>query len=113
LGFGDALSGRGADLNDTLHSLPGLLGELRPVAASLSDPSTELTRFLETLNRLMAALVPVAQTGGRLFGELATTFAAKSRASSARLEATINRSPAPRSPPRPTACGPSSRCWPT
>ncbi|HEY2006475.1 MAG TPA: MlaD family protein, partial [Solirubrobacteraceae bacterium] len=49
VGFGNSFAARGSALNDTFASLPRLLGYLRPVAAYLSDPRTELTRFLRSL----------------------------------------------------------------
>ena len=76
MGFGDALAGRGSALNDTIASLPALLGYLTPVARYLSDPRTQLTRFLRSLNRLMGTVAPVAPTFARLFTDMATTFAA-------------------------------------
>ncbi len=42
-------AGRGSALNDTIASLPALLGYLKPVAQYLSDPNTELTRFFNNL----------------------------------------------------------------
>ncbi|MGA9858825.1 MAG: MlaD family protein, partial [Solirubrobacteraceae bacterium] len=38
VGFGDTLAGRGSALNDTIASLPRLLGYLRPVAGYLAAP---------------------------------------------------------------------------
>ncbi|HWE12763.1 MAG TPA: MlaD family protein [Solirubrobacteraceae bacterium] len=92
VGFGDALAGRGADLNDTIASLPRLFLYLRPVAQYLAAPSTELTRFFGGLERFMGAVAPVAATNARLFTDMATTFAAISRSPSS-LEQTIARSP--------------------
>jgi virulence factor Mce-like protein len=92
-GYGDVVAARGSDLNDTFHSLAPLLYYLRPVAAYLSAPSTQLTRFLGSLNAFMGAIAPVAQVNARLFTDMATTFAAISRDPSA-LEATIAESPA-------------------
>lgn len=92
VGIGDTLAGRGSALNDTIHSLPALLGRLEPVARSLSDPRTGLTRFLNSLDAFVSAVAPVAQTNARLFTDLATTLEAISRDRGA-LEATIARSP--------------------
>jgi virulence factor Mce-like protein len=92
VGFGDTLAGRGSSLNDTIHSLPELLGHLQTVAAYLSAPSTRLTGFFTGLNRFMSAIAPVAQTNARLFTDMATTFEAISRDTNA-LEATIRESP--------------------
>lgn len=91
-GLGDTLAGRGSALNDTIHTLPALLGHLEPVARYLSDPKTGLSRLLNSLNAFVGAVSPVAQTNARLFTDLATTFEAISREPKA-LEATIAQSP--------------------
>ncbi len=91
-GYGDVLAGRGSALNDTIHSLPSLLGYLRPVAQYLSDPRTRLTGFIDSLNRFMGTVAPVAQTNARLFTDMASTFAAISR-NTRDLEQTIAESP--------------------
>jgi ABC-type transporter Mla subunit MlaD len=93
VGFGNALAGRGPAINDTLASLPSLLGNLTPVAHYLSQPSTELTRFLRSLNAFTSAVAPVAQTNVQLFADMATTFQAIS-SSPADLQQTIKESPA-------------------
>jgi virulence factor Mce-like protein len=92
VGFGDTLTGRGSALNDTFHSLPELLTHLQPVSAYLSNPSTELTRLLQTLNAFMGTVAPVAQVNARLFTDMATTFEAIARDPNA-LESTIAESP--------------------
>jgi virulence factor Mce-like protein len=92
VGFGDTLAGRGSALNDTIASLPALLGHLEPVARYLSDPNTQLTRLLSNLEGFMGTVAPVAQTNARLFTDLATTFEAISRDPNA-LEQTIAESP--------------------
>jgi virulence factor Mce-like protein len=91
-GFGDTLAARGSALNDTIASLPQLFTHLQPVAHYLSAPSTELTRFFDSLNAFMGAVAPVAQTNARLFTDMATTFEAISRDPNA-LESTIQQSP--------------------
>ncbi len=92
VGFGDTLTGRGSSLNDTLASLPALLQYLRPVAAYLSAPPTQLTRLLTSLDTFMRVVAPVADVNARLFTDMATTFEAFSRDPQA-LEATIAKSP--------------------
>ena len=92
VGAGDVLASRGSSLNDTIASLPGLLGHLRPVAQYLSDPRTGLTRFFDDLNLFVGAVAPVAGVNARLFGEAATTFAAITRDPNAYSQ-TIARSP--------------------
>jgi virulence factor Mce-like protein len=91
-GFGDTLASRGSALNDTFEDLPPLLSYLRPVAAYLSTPSTQLTRFFTTLDTFMRTVAPVAQVNADLFTNMATTFAAIDRSPQA-LEATIADSP--------------------
>lgn len=90
---GDVLAGRGSAVNDTIASLPRLLGYLRPVAGYLAAPSTQLTRFVDGLEGVMGAVAPVAQTAARLFTDAGRTLAAVSRRPSD-LEATIAQSPA-------------------
>ena len=70
VGFGDALAGRGSDLNDTIASLPRLLQYLRPVAQYLAAPPTELTRFLTSLEGFMGTVAPVARRDPGVRGDL-------------------------------------------
>ncbi|MFL5832342.1 MAG: MlaD family protein [Solirubrobacteraceae bacterium] len=91
-GFGNTLAGRGSALNDTIASLPELLQHLQPVAAYLSDPNTQLTRFFTTLNAFVGTVAPLSQTTVRLFGEMATTFSAITRDPNS-YEATIAEAP--------------------
>jgi virulence factor Mce-like protein len=92
VGFGDTLAGRGSALNDTIASLPALLGHLEPVARYLSAPSTQLTRLFTSLEGFMGTVAPLAQTNVRLLADAATTFEAISRDPHA-LETTISESP--------------------
>jgi virulence factor Mce-like protein len=92
VGFGDTLAGRGSSLNDTFAALPDLLKHLEPVAAYLSNPSTQLTRFFSALNGFFGTISPVAQANAQLFGDQGTTFQAISRSASD-LENTIRESP--------------------
>jgi virulence factor Mce-like protein len=91
-GFGDALAGRGQDLNTVIRELNPFLRRLQPVATALSAPSTELGRLVPALARTAAEVAPVADVQGRLFGEMATTFAAIDRDPTA-LRETIEESP--------------------
>jgi virulence factor Mce-like protein len=92
VGFGNTLAGRGSALNDTLASLPALLGHLEPVARYLAAPGTELTRLFTSLEGFMGTVAPLAQTNVRLLADAATTFEAISRDPNA-LESTISESP--------------------
>jgi virulence factor Mce-like protein len=92
VGFGDALAARGSSLNDTIATLPPLFQHLTPVAAYLSNPSTQLSRFLSELNGFFQTVAPVSNTAAKLFGDQATTFQAISQ-SPTDLEQTIRFSP--------------------
>ena len=92
VGIGDALAGRGEDLNRTVAALPRLFRHLTPVARYLSDPASELTPFLDSLRRVSGALAPVAAVNAQLFTGMATTFAAVA-ANPRDLQTTISSSP--------------------
>jgi virulence factor Mce-like protein len=91
-GFGDAFTGRGADLNIALRELNPFLQHLLPVMENLSDPDTELRNLFPALGAAAAEAAPVAEVQARLFGQMADTFAAMSRDPDA-LRETIEESP--------------------
>jgi virulence factor Mce-like protein len=91
-GFGDALAARGSSLNDTISVLPPLLGHLNSVAGYLSQPSTGLVRFIDSLERFMGAVAPVSKANADNFRQMATTFHALSERPQD-LEQTIAKSP--------------------
>jgi virulence factor Mce-like protein len=91
-GFGDTFTARGNDLNITIQNLPSLLGHLRPVAHYLAAPSTELTRFFNSLDAFTGALAPVSNQTAGLLRDAATTFQAITT-SPQDYEATIAESP--------------------
>ena len=76
VGFGNAFTGRGQDLNVTISQLPAFFGYLAPVMHNLSSPETELGRFFRALGRTAAIVAPVADVNARLFTDMGTTFAA-------------------------------------
>jgi virulence factor Mce-like protein len=73
-GFGNALAGRGQDLNVAIQSLNPLLLQLGPAMANLADDRTKLARFSEALGRTSAIVAPVAEQQAALFSNLDTTF---------------------------------------
>ena len=75
LEFGDALAGRGQDLNVAIENLNPLLVNLQPVARNLADPRTKLARLVQALGTTAAEVAPVAETQATLLGSLDTTFA--------------------------------------
>ena len=91
-GFGDALAGRGADLNQTIQVAPQLFGHLGSVMANLSAPRTELPSFFKELGDAARIVAPVSKTNAHLFTTMANTFDAISRDPQA-LKSTISKSP--------------------
>ncbi len=72
--FGNALAGRGADLNAAITDLQPLLVNLQPVMRNLADPQTGLSRLVRALGATAAEVAPVAAQQGALFRNLDTTF---------------------------------------
>jgi phospholipid/cholesterol/gamma-HCH transport system substrate-binding protein len=91
-GFGDALAGRGADLNQTIRVAPELFDHLGSVMANLSAPRTELPAFFKELGDAARIVAPVSRTNAHLFTSMANTFEAFSRDPQA-LKDTIAKSP--------------------
>jgi virulence factor Mce-like protein len=91
--FGDALAGRGPDLNAALGQLRPLLDRLEPVARNLAAPSTGLERFVRALSAAAAEVAPVADTQARLFVSLDSTFGALARVSRPFIQETISETP--------------------
>jgi ABC-type transporter Mla subunit MlaD len=90
--FGNALAGRGMDLNLAIEAFNPLLRNLTPVMTNLGDPETRLVRLFQALDRTAAEVAPVAETQAALFGNLDTTFKAINRVRSDYQEA-IDRAP--------------------
>jgi virulence factor Mce-like protein len=78
LEFGNALAGRGQDLNTFVRELNPLLRGLQPVMRNLASDRTHLARFFQALGRASRIVTPVAETQGDLFVNLDTTFSALS-----------------------------------
>jgi virulence factor Mce-like protein len=94
LEFGNALAGRGVDLNQAIGQLKPLVQTLTPVMRNLADPSTGLGKFVSSLSATAAEVAPVAQIQGQLFADLDRTFAAFARVSRPFIQETISKSPA-------------------
>jgi virulence factor Mce-like protein len=92
VGFGDALNGRGADLNETIGKLPELEDRLTSVMANLADPRTNIQGFFSELDDAARVVAPVSKTNARLFTTMADTFGAISRDERA-LKDTIAEAP--------------------
>lgn len=76
-GTGDALAGRGADLNRTIQGLPRFLEHLQPVMTTLSE--ARIDRFFGELGDFTRVLAPVADRYAHSFRTGADTFEAWSR----------------------------------
>jgi virulence factor Mce-like protein len=92
VGFGDALAGRGNDVNDTIRELRPFLVRLEPVMRNLSSPRSELRNLIPALGAAAAQVAPVADVQAQLFADLADTFAALNRDPRA-LQDTIEETP--------------------
>lgn len=75
-GFGDAVTGRGIQLNDITTSLERLLGPAQTVLRVFADPSSRLADLIGGGAATTTALAAVAPTVNSLLADGATTFAA-------------------------------------
>jgi len=92
-GFGNALAGRGPQLNEALAALRRLAVNGQPVLRTLVDPNTDFAGFWRALEDLAATVAPVAETQASMFVALDTTFAAFARVSRPFIQETIEKSP--------------------
>ena len=91
--FGNALAGRGQDLNDAIALAPSLLGNLIPVMNNLSDPQTRLNNLFPALERAASIVAPAAQTQADLFVNLDTTFSALADVARPFIQESISNGP--------------------
>src|SRR5215204_5880035 len=75
-GFGDAFAARGSSLNEAIAALNPLFENLRPVAAALADPTTQLGRFFPELADAARIVAPVAADNAEQFTNGAIAFGA-------------------------------------
>ncbi|HEY5943184.1 MAG TPA: MlaD family protein [Solirubrobacterales bacterium] len=92
-GFGNALAGRGPQLNEAFGAIRRAVENGQPALRKLAEPSTNFGGFWEALAALNATLAPVAETQANLFVALDTTFAAFARVSRPYIQETIEKSP--------------------
>lgn len=93
LELGNALAGRGRDVNTLLGELNPLLRVLLPVARNLADPRTGLEALFPALGRTAAVVAPAADTQASLFRNLDRTFIALSDVARPFIGETIERGP--------------------
>jgi ABC-type transporter Mla subunit MlaD len=91
-GFGDSFAGRGQSIGRAVEELPAFLQHLQPVMMNLSDPNTQLDRFIKELADTARVVAPVSKQNAALFTSMATTFEALSRDPQA-LRDTISKGP--------------------
>ncbi len=75
-GFGDALAGRGASLNQAIGAFRPLLRDIIPVARNLASPEADLPRLIRSLSKAAAIVAPAAESQAQLFVNLDATFGA-------------------------------------
>jgi ABC-type transporter Mla subunit MlaD len=92
-GFGNALAGRGPQLNEAIGALRGLVEEGEPAAANLVSANTNFPGFFRALEALSATVAPVAGEQASMFVALDQTFAAFAHVSTPYIEETIEKGP--------------------
>ena len=91
--FGNALAGRGPDLNVALGELRPLVTRLVPVARNLASPKTGVGRFFRALADSAAEVAPVAETQAQMFVALESTFGAFARVARPYIQESISEAP--------------------
>jgi virulence factor Mce-like protein len=92
-GFGNALAGRGPQLNGAIGELRSLVQSAGPVMASLARPGTGFGSFWRELSELGAEVAPVAEQQASLFVGLDATFGAFAEVARPYIQDTISKSP--------------------
>src|SRR3954454_23930818 len=92
-GFGNALAGRGPQLNEAFGALRRAVVNGQPVRRKIVEPSSSFAGFWRSLEALSATVAPVAETQANLFVALDATFAAFARVSRPYIQETIEKSP--------------------
>lgn len=92
-GFGNALAGRGPQLNEALGALRRTVVSGQPILRKIVEPSSNFAGFWRSLEALSATVAPVAETQAQMFVALDRTFAAFARVSRPYIQETIEKSP--------------------
>jgi ABC-type transporter Mla subunit MlaD len=92
-GFGNALAGRGPQLNEAIGALSRAAISGQPILRKIVEPSTNFAGFWRSLSALSATVAPVAETQAQMFVALDRTFAAFARVSRPYIQETIEKSP--------------------
>jgi virulence factor Mce-like protein len=91
--FGNALAGRGADLNDAIGSLRNFSDSATPVMKNLASMRTNFGGFWRSLELTSAEVAPVGQQQADFFKGLDETFGGFARVAYPYLQDTISKSP--------------------
>jgi virulence factor Mce-like protein len=92
-GFGNALAGRGPQLNEAIGALRRFAVSSQPVLRTIVEPSNNFAGFWRALEDLSATVAPVAETNANLFVALDRTFSAFARVSRPYIQETIEKGP--------------------
>jgi virulence factor Mce-like protein len=93
LEFGNALAGRGPDLNVAFGELRPLVERLVPVARNLASRKTGVGRFFRALADSAAEVVPAAESQAQMFVALETTFGAFAEVARPYIQESISEAP--------------------
>jgi len=93
LEFGNALAGRGPDINEAIGRLRPALPRLERVARTLASENAGIGPFFEALEQAAAEVAPVAEVQAEMFVELNTTLQAFADVARPFLQETISRTP--------------------
>lgn len=91
--FGNALAGRGPELNAALGELPAVLEVLEPVMRNLGSPSTGLARFIRAAGATAAEVAPVGEIQAAMFANLDTTFTSLAEVARPYIQDSISEGP--------------------
>jgi ABC-type transporter Mla subunit MlaD len=92
-GFGNALAGRGPQLNEAIGALRRLVVNGQPVLRTIVEPSTNFAGFWRALEDFSATVAPVAEAQAGLFVALDRTFGAFARVARPYIQETIEKGP--------------------
>src|SRR5262249_21647194 len=90
-GFGDALAGRGGQLNGGLSALRSLVDSAQPLVHNLAAPSTGFGPFFSSLESISSMVAPVALQQADLFAGLDATFGAFAEVARPYLQDSISK----------------------
>ena len=91
--FGNAIAGRGQNLNQAIQDLEPMLDELEPLARNLSSSRTNLAGFFRGLSQSAGVVAPAAETQGQMFVNLDTTFTALAGVARPYIQESITEGP--------------------